>query len=269
VKLEGDVKKVRLDQLLLERGFFESRSRAQWAIRNGLVSVNESFISKPGEAVDVQSVLNVQDHPALHYVSFGGYKLHTALDAFALNVEKIWALDVGASTGGFTDCLLKRGAQKVLAVDVGKGQLHPTLRHNPKVLYFEEQDFRSFSYSYTASLVTVDVSFISVTLLFEGVLRFLDTEGQALILIKPQFEQNKKLRFKGGIIRNLEIVTEAVAKVLEVAEREGLYVKDLALAPVEEEKNIEVFALFSRLKPAHRMQAIQKLGDWLTSVPLR
>lgn len=262
------MKKIRLDQLLLERGFFDSRSRAQWAIRNGLVSVNDTFISKPGEAVDVQATLVVQDHPALHYVSFGGYKLHTALDAFDINVDKVWAMDVGASTGGFTDCLLKHGAQKVLAVDVGKGQLHPSLRHNPKVLFFEEQDFRFFSYPYVASLIVVDVSFISVTLLLESILRFLDSEGHAVVLIKPQFEQNKKLHFKGGIIRNREIILEAVAKVLEAAEREELYVKDLTLAPVEEEKNVEVFAFFSRLKPAYRMRALQKLADLLNMTDL-
>lgn len=255
--------KVRLDQLLLERGFFESRNRAQWAIRHGLISVDGVIVSKPGEEVDARVTLEVADHPALHYVSFGGFKLHTALDAFALQVDKAWAMDVGASTGGFTDCLLKHGAQKVLAVDVGKGQLHPSLRHNPKVIFFEEQDFRSFFYPYVASLITVDVSFISVTLLMEALMRFLDSEGLAVVLIKPQFEQDKKLRFKGGIIRNKEIVLESVARVLDVAEREGLYVKDLTLAPVEEQKNVEVFALFSLLKPAYRMRALHKLEDVL------
>lgn len=262
------MKKTRLDQLLLERGFFESRNRAQWAIRHGLVSVDGIVVSKPGEEVDAQAMLQVEDHPALRYVSFGGYKMHTALEAFGLQVEKIWALDVGASTGGFTDCLLKHGAQKVLAVDVGKGQLHPSLRNNPKVIFFEEQDFRSFLYPYVASLITVDVSFISVTLLMEALLRFLDTEGQAVILIKPQFEQDKKLRFKGGIIRNKEIILESVAKVIDAAERDGLYVKDLTLAPVEAEKNVEVLTLFSRLKPAYRMRLLQKLEDLLGTTAL-
>lgn len=253
------MEKVRLDQLLLNRGFFESRTRAQWAIRHALVTVDGQKVLKPGEAVDQRSFVLIHDHPALNFISFGGYKLHTALEAFQVPVADTWAMDIGASTGGFTDCLLKHGALKVLALDVGEGQLHPSLRRNPKVEYYEGQDIRSFQHAYTANLITVDLSFISVTLIFKDILRFLDSEGKVIVLVKPQFEQDRKIHFKKGIIRNTDVVADAVNKVMEAAECEGLYARDIAIAPVEDDKNVEVFILFSMLRAGHRAHIMHRL----------
>lgn len=256
------MERLRLDQLLLKRGFFDSRSRAQWAIRQGLVQVNGRALLKTGERVDAQCRLEVQDHPALRFVGFGGMKLFTALEAFNVSVKDLWAMDIGASTGGFTDCLLQMGARRVLAVDVGTGQLHPKLRRDPRVISLEGTDIRGLQYPYIASLITVDVSFISITQILPDVMRFVDQDGTVILLIKPQFEQDKKMRFRGGVIRNFELVLEAVDKVTRSAESCGLYVKEVTLAPVEEEKNVEVLALFHLYKPAFRMRVIHQLREY-------
>ncbi|MCX7769384.1 MAG: TlyA family RNA methyltransferase [Flavobacteriales bacterium] len=249
---------VRLDQLLVKRGFFESRSRAQWAIREGLVRVNGTVVEKAGSMITETVCLEVDDHPSFRYVGFGGYKLETALRDFYLSPRGLHVMDVGSSTGGFTDCLLQQGAVRVAAVDVGTGQLHPRLRQDPRVLYFEKTDIRNLNVFYRAALMTVDVSFISVTHILSALQNFLDDDGYLLILIKPQFEQEVRMKFRNGIIRNPEIVAAAVRRVVEAAENEGFYVRDVTLAPLDEEKNIEVFALFRPFGPGFKERVVAK-----------
>lgn len=249
---------VRLDQLLVKRGFFETRSRAQWAIREGLVRVEGEVAEKNGTMVPDTACLEVDDHPSFRYVGFGGYKLETALREFYLSARGVHVMDVGASTGGFTDCLLQQGAVRVAAVDVGTGQLHPRLRQDPRVLYFEKTDIRHLDIFYRAALMTVDVSFISVTRILSALRHFLDDDAYLLILIKPQFEQEARMKFRNGIIRNPEIVAAAVRRVVEAAENEGLYVRDVTLAPLDEEKNVEVFALFRPFGPGFKERVVAK-----------
>ena len=176
----------RLDVLLVERGLAESRSQAQAMVMAGLVS----GYSKPGAQVDESVVLDVIAPP--RFVSRGGEKLDHALDELGLDVEGLDCLDVGASTGGFTDCLLQRGAQRVIALDVGYGQLHPRLRDDPRVTVLERVNARALGeLPYAPQLTTCDVSFIGVAKALPAALRLGAPDWQALVLVKPQFEAER------------------------------------------------------------------------------
>jgi 23S rRNA (cytidine1920-2'-O)/16S rRNA (cytidine1409-2'-O)-methyltransferase len=195
--------KRRLDTLLAERGLYETRSRAAAAVMAGDVRVGDRPARKPGEMVAEDADVQVAERPA--FVSRGGVKLANALDAFGLDVSGRMALDVGASTGGFTDCLLQRGAASAIALDVAYGELHWTLRGDPRVVVVERRNARSLSpgdLPYRPDLVVADVSFISLTKVLPAVLACATERFDCLALVKPQFEVGRQLVGKGGVVRS-------------------------------------------------------------------
>ena len=235
--------KVRLDVLLVERGLAESRAKAQAMIMAGQVRVSDQVALKPATAIPADSVITVDLGP--RFVSRGGEKLDAALDAFAIDVTGWICADVGASTGGFTDCLLQRGAAKVYAIDVGKGILHWKLRNDPRVIVMEETNARYVeSLPEPVSLVTVDASFISLRILLPVVKRWLfplsasvldenKEEKVVLALIKPQFEAGKKDVARGdGVIRDPEIHRQVLQDVLGFAQQNGFQIRGLIKSPL-------------------------------------
>jgi len=198
-------KKDRIDRLLVERGLFPSRAKAQAAIEAGLVRAGDALVRKASEAIAVDASLHASAaHP---YVSRGGVKLAAALDYFGFDPKGRVCLDVGASTGGFTQVLLERGVKRVYAVDVGRGQLHQSLRARPEVVSLEEIDIRKLSpslLSESPDFVTLDVSFISLKLVLPAALALVKSPAQMVALIKPQFEAGCAL-VKKGIVRDPQV----------------------------------------------------------------
>src|SRR6202035_3588404 len=196
------------DMLLVERGLFESRARAQAAIEAGLVMANDKLVTKPSEGIAADAVL--QAEPAHPFVSRGGVKLSGALEQYPIEIEGHVCLDVGASTGGFTEVLLAGGASLVFAIDVGREQLHPSLRDHPKIVSMEATDIRSFEgkrLPMRPDVVVIDVSFISLKAVLPVALSLAAAPMQLLALIKPQFEAPRK-RSKHGIIGNAMVHQE-------------------------------------------------------------
>ncbi|MEP7032158.1 MAG: TlyA family RNA methyltransferase [Pseudolabrys sp.] len=189
----------RADRLLVERGLFESRAKAQAAIEAGLVRAGDVVVRKSSEEIAVDAAISAT--PAHPYVSRGGLKLAAALDQFGFDPRGRVCLDVGASTGGFTQVLLERGATQVYAVDVGSGQLHKSLRDAPHVVSLEDTDIRNVSLSTPPDLVAVDVSFISLKLVLPAVMALAKKPAQLIALIKPQFEAGRAA-LKRGIVRD-------------------------------------------------------------------
>ena len=198
-------RKDRIDRLLVERGLFESRAKAQAAIEAGLVRAGDALVRKASEAIAVDASLHARAaHP---YVSRGGVKLAAALDHFGFDPQGRVCLDVGASTGGFTQVLLERGAKRVYAVDVGRRQLHQSLRARPEVVSLEKIDIRELSPSLLSEppdFVTLDVSFISLKLVLPAALALVKSPAQMVALIKPQFEAGRAL-VKKGIVRDPQV----------------------------------------------------------------
>ncbi|MBI5963967.1 MAG: TlyA family RNA methyltransferase [Chloroflexi bacterium] len=233
--------KIRLDVLLVERGLAESRAKAQALIMAGQVRVNDQVALKPATAIDSKSTLTVDHGP--RFVSRGGEKLDAALEAFGIDVKDLVCVDVGASTGGFTDCMLQRGATKVYAIDVGKGILHWKLRNYARVIVMEETNARHVeSLPEKVDFVTVDASFISLKILLpviKGWFDFFPLEGKKkeertiLALIKPQFEAGKKDVARGdGVIRDPEIHRQVLLDVLGYAKQAGFGLLGLIKSPL-------------------------------------
>ena len=192
----------RADVVLVERGLFESRARARAAIEAGLVIANDSVVEKPSEVIPVDAVLQAQ--PAHPYVSRGGVKLAGALETYPIEIEDHICLDVGASTGGFTEVLLANGAAMVFAIDVGHGQLHHSLQGHPKIVSMENTDIRKLENTRLPArpdIVVIDVSFVSLKAVLPAALSLAAAPMHLLALIKPQYEAERK-NYKGGIIRN-------------------------------------------------------------------
>jgi len=224
-------KKRRLDVLLVERGLAESREKAQRLIRAGKVLVNQRVVDKPGAKMPVDAALEVKE--PLPYVSRGGLKLEAALDAFKIDVSGKVAADVGASTGGFTDCLLQRGARRVYAIDVGYGQLAWKLRHDPRVVVMERTNIRYLeSLPEPVDIATIDVSFISLRLVVPSVLRLLKPRADIVALIKPQFEAGREQVGKGGVVRDPAVHREVLLGLLGFAAQKGLSTRGLIPSPL-------------------------------------
>jgi 23S rRNA (cytidine1920-2'-O)/16S rRNA (cytidine1409-2'-O)-methyltransferase len=227
-------KKVRLDLLLVERGLFETREQAQRALMAGAVAVNGRRVDKAGTAVAVDSLLEVAG-PREPFVSRAGRKLAAALDHFAIDPCGRVCLDVGAGTGGFTDCLLQRGAVRVYALDVGRGQLHASLRADPRVVVLEGRNARHLDASEVPEpidLMTIDVSFISLRLVAPAVIGCLAAGGDLVALIKPQFEAPRGSVGKGGILRDEELRRKVVAERARDLEALGLELCGVIDSPV-------------------------------------
>ncbi len=224
--------KVRLDVLLVERGLAESRAKAQALIMAGQVRIADQVALKPATAVDTSATLTVDSGP--RFVSRGGEKLDAALEAFAIDVNGLVCADVGASTGGFTDCLLQRGAAKVYAIDVGKGILHWKLRNDKRVVVMEEKNARFVeTLPEPVGIVTVDASFISLKILLPVIKQWVSKTTEILCLIKPQFEAGKKDVARGdGVIRDPEIHRQVLLDVLGFAQKEEFGIRGLIKSPL-------------------------------------
>jgi 23S rRNA (cytidine1920-2'-O)/16S rRNA (cytidine1409-2'-O)-methyltransferase len=207
-------KRIRIDKLLVDHGYFASRERAQRSILAGHVLVGENVIDKPGTLVKSDSTIRLIAEEK--YVGRGGYKLEAALEHFSISAVDLLCLDVGASTGGFTDCLLQHGAKKVIAVDVGHHQLAWKIRSDDRVEVFEGLNARTLSPALIGArvqLAVVDVSFISLTLILPPMFACVETGGVAVALIKPQFELQANQVGKGGIVREEELRMRSVSKI--------------------------------------------------------
>lgn len=228
-------KKERVDVLLVERGLAETREKAKRAIMAGLVYTNGTRIEKPGEKIDIDLPLAVKGNP-LPYVSRGGLKLEKALNEFELDIKNKILLDVGASTGGFTDCALQHGAKMSYAVDVGYNQLAWKLRQDDRVIVMERTNFRYVKPDDLKHGIpdfsTIDVSFISLKLILP-VLRTLLKEGSDVVaLIKPQFEAGKEQVGKKGIVRDPKVHLEVILEIIQFSLNEGFDVKNLTFSPI-------------------------------------
>ncbi len=260
--------KVRLDVLLVERGLFPSRERAQGAVLAGLVFVFGQPATKPGSRYERDAQVEVRGND-LPYVSRGGLKLEKALDAFGIDVGGLVAVDVGASTGGFTDCMLKRGATLVYAVDVGYGQLAWSLRQDPRVLVLERTNARFLDRAALATayatgarggqptaaaaeapvprFASVDVSFISLDKILPALAGVLAPDGRVVCLVKPQFEAGRAEVGKKGVVKDPEVHRRVIERVTEAAWANGFAVAGLTFSPVTgPEGNIEYLAYLIR-----------------------
>jgi 23S rRNA (cytidine1920-2'-O)/16S rRNA (cytidine1409-2'-O)-methyltransferase len=218
------MKKERLDVLVVERGLAESRTRAQALILAGQVVVNDQRVDKPGTRVSVDAELRLKGE-VLPYVSRGGLKLEAALQRFAVDVSGAVCADIGASTGGFTDCLLQRGAARVHAIDVGYGQLHEKLRTDARVVSRERVNARHLTdddLPEPVRVIVIDVSFISLTLVLPGVLPKLAPGGVLVALVKPQFEVGPQQIEKGGVVRDAQARQAAIDRIAAFVVEQGL-----------------------------------------------
>ncbi len=233
----------RLDLMLVERGLAESREKARAMLLAGVVSMGGRRVLKPGSLVSEEEHISVRE--VLPYVGRGGIKLAHALDQFELDVSRKVALDVGASTGGFTDCLLQRGARKVYALDVGYGQLDYRLRSDPRVVVMERINARyPFTLPERVGLAVADVSFISLTKVLPSVEEHLSQEGIVLALIKPQFEARRGEVGRGGIIRDSRTHASVLGRFILWAVERRLRVLGLTPSPIPgSEGNREFFIL--------------------------
>ena len=237
-------KRSRLDQLLVGRGFFPSREQARRAILAGQVSVSTRVANKPSELLDEQTVISVK--PTRKYVGRGALKLEPALEHFDIDLHGKTALDIGASTGGFTDCMLQRGAEKVYAVDVGYGQLDWKLRNDPRVVVLEKINARFLTRDQVEELVdicVIDASFISLSLILPNAVALLKPDGVILALIKPQFELQRSEVGKGGIVRDPRLHQKAQDKIVAFVNDLGHVVAGIAPAAIKgADGNQEFFA---------------------------
>ncbi len=240
--------KTRLDVRLCENGLFDSRERAKAAVMSGVVYVDGNRELKPGAPVTESSAIEVRGS-TLKYVSRGGLKLEKALDVFGVSPEGKICIDCGASTGGFTDCLLKRGALRVYAVDVGYGQLAWSIRTDPRVVTMERTNIRyltSEKIPEKLQLAVIDVSFISLSLVLPAVKTLLSGDADVICLIKPQFEAGREKVGKNGVVRDAETHMDVLRSFMENAEKLGFYVKNMNFSPIKgPEGNIEFLGLLS------------------------
>jgi 23S rRNA (cytidine1920-2'-O)/16S rRNA (cytidine1409-2'-O)-methyltransferase len=247
--------KKRLDLLLVERGLAESRAQAQALVLAGLVPGR----SKPGEQVDEDAELTVERPP--RFVSRGGEKLANALDALAIDVTGAKALDVGASTGGFTDCLLQRGAARVVALDVGYGQLHPKIRDDPRVTVLERTNVRSLDeLPFAPDFVTADVSFISLRTALPPALALGAPGWRALVLVKPQFEAGRA-EVRKGVVRDPAVHRRVLHEVADAALGWGARVAGVVDSALPGPKGNREFLLY--LVQADDPSHPHELDDWI------
>ena len=233
--------KKRIDQLIVEKGLAQSREKAKALIMSGVVYVNEQKVLKPGEEYEENTEIRVTE--GLRYVSRGGLKLEKAIDDYQISLNGKVCADIGASTGGFTDCMLQNGASKVYAVDVGYGQLAWTLRNDDRVVCLERTNARYLNSEIIKdrlSFFSMDVSFISVKLIIPAVTELLADDAEAVILIKPQFEAGKDKVGKNGVVRDMVTHINVVEDIINFLTSNGYCIKGLTYSPVKGPKgNIE------------------------------
>ncbi len=219
---------------MVQKKFASSRERAKRIIMTGSVFVDNAVIDKPGTLIDLDAkiVCKVKDIP---FVSRGGLKLEKAIKELSINVSALNCMDIGASTGGFTDCLLQNGANKVYAVDVGYGQFDWELRNNPKVIVIERTNIRHLSFETIGEkldLIVIDTSFISLKIVIPSAEKFMKSNTRILALIKPQFEVGKGKVGKGGVVRNKEVRTEVINDIKSFFLNRGYTVENIVPSPI-------------------------------------
>jgi len=242
------MKKLRVDVLLVERGLVESRSMAQKLVMAGQVRANGQVVPKASVTYPPDIPLEVIQGPP--YVSRGGKKLAGAFEAFGLDVTDLVCADVGASTGGFTDCLLQNGASKVYAIDVGKGILHWKMRKDPRVVVMEGSNARYVeTLPEPVNFITIDASFISLKILLPVIRRWFGPEGRAVVLVKPQFEAGRKeASRRKGVIKDSAIHRRVLKEIICSALTEGFEVLGLAVSPITGPKGNIEFLLYLRVQ---------------------
>ena len=255
------MKKERLDVLLVNRGFFESREKAKSSIMAGVVFVNDNKEDKPGAKVDEDSTIYIKEdiNP---YVSRGGLKLEKAINNFGIDLKGKIALDIGASTGGFTDCMLKNGASKVFAIDVGYGQLAWTLRTDERVVCMERTNVRYVEPEQIgdpADFASIDVSFISLKKVIPVVIKLTGEAGEILCLIKPQFEAGREKVGKHGVVRDPKVHEEVIGDIIRFSIDNGLFVKAIDFSPIKgPEGNIEYLLYLSKTSGNNDLEELLK-----------
>jgi 23S rRNA (cytidine1920-2'-O)/16S rRNA (cytidine1409-2'-O)-methyltransferase len=259
LKEEEKILKKRIDVLLFEKGLAESREKAKALIMSGLVYVNNQKYDKPGDTVDESLPIEVRGK-GLPYVSRGGLKLEKAMQLFPISLSETTCMDIGASTGGFTDCMLQNGACKVYAVDVGYGQLAWSLRTDQRVVNLERTNARYLTREQIPDEIdfcSVDVSFISLTIILPSIRPLLRDGGQAVCLIKPQFEAGKENVGKKGVVRDQKVHLEVIEKIQSFALSAGYSVKGLTFSPVKgPEGNIEYLIFLEKSEQAVRLEDV-------------
>ena len=240
---------MRLDAFLFKIKKFVSRNKATEAIERGVVFVNGKQILKPSFSVDGNEDIKL-DESEKSFVSNGGYKLEKAFEDFKFSANGLTFIDVGASTGGFTDCLLKRGASKVYALDVGESLLSNELKSNPKVTVIDNFNARNLTAEIIGEKVdgiVCDVSFISLTYVLSQIFYALKDDGFAVVLIKPQFECGKKQLNKNGIVTDKKARVECIKKIIDYSSAIGFYPTKFTFAPIKPDKNKEYLLFLSKL----------------------
>lgn len=260
--------KERLDILLVQKNITESREKAKALIMTGNVFVNNQREDKPGTKVDIKSDIVVKGNP-LPYVSRGGLKLEKAIKVYGLKFDGLVCLDIGASTGGFTDCMLQNGAEKVYSIDVGYGQLAWSLRQNPKVVCMEKTNVRYVvpdDIGEKADFASFDVSFISLKKVINPVLNLLTDEGEIVCLIKPQFEAGREKVGKKGVVRDKKVHQEVIVSVTDYFVEQGLKIRGINYSPIKgPEGNIEYLVYMGKqgehMPDEQRYDVIKQLVD--------
>ena len=261
------MKKERLDLLLVEQGHFSSRERAKATIMAGKVLVNEMKIEKAGTMVPADGTIRIlgEIHP---FVSRGGLKLQKGLAEFNILLDGLVMADIGASTGGFSDCALQAGARKVYAIDVGYGQLDWKIRQDPRVIVWERTNIRNVEPSKFDELIdfiSIDVSFISLRLVLPVAQKFLAPAGQIVCLIKPQFEAGRERLGKNGVVRDPKIHAEILKETLELFDEIELNLKELTFSPITgPEGNIEFLAFLEHKGLGNRIWQPEEIIDLVT-----
>ena len=246
----------RIDKLLVQRGLADSRTKAQAMVMSGIVLVNEQRVEKPSDKISGDAEIRIKggDDPTSRYVGRGGLKLEAALREFQIDVAGLHCLDVGASTGGFTDCLLQHGAHHVVSIDVGHNQIDWRLRTDSRVEVREGINARYLktdSFEAEFDLIVMDVSFISATRILPALVPLLKTDGRLIVLIKPQFEVGRGEVGKGGIVRDPQKHARVVAEVNKAAKELGLAARKVIESPLRgADGNLEFLALYEKDKAA-------------------
>lgn len=243
------MEKIRADVLIVQKGLAKSREQAKRMIMAGDAIAGTMRIDKPGELLDADAEIRIKEN-SIKYVSRGGYKLEKILDTFDIDLQDKIAMDIGSSTGGFTDCMLQHGAKKVYAIDVGYNQLAYSLRINERVVVMEKTNFRTMDVGIInerIDFISIDVSFISLKHIFPNASKIVSDTGYICALIKPQFEAGKEKIGKKGVVRDEKVHEEVIENVLGLAKEEGLYPVKLTYSPIRgQEGNIEFLVLLQK-----------------------
>lgn len=243
------MEKVRADVLIVQKGLAKSREQAKRMIMAGDAIAGTMRIDKPGELLDADAEIRIKEN-SIKYVSRGGYKLEKILDTFDIDLQDKTTMDIGSSTGGFTDCMLQHGAKKVYAIDVGYNQLAYSLRIDERVVVMEKTNFRTMDVGIIndrIDFISIDVSFISLKHIFPNASKLISGTGYICALIKPQFEAGKEKVGKKGVVRDEKVHEEVIENVLGLAKEEGLYPVKLTYSPIRgQEGNIEFLVLLQK-----------------------